>query len=397
MQEIQVEYRSMKKILILASAASMVEQFNMHNINLLLEMGVQTDVAANFKKGNTCTDREIDALKTELEEKGVAWHQIDFDRNALNLPACIRAYRQVAALLKENQYAVIHCHSPIGGAVGRAAGHFKGKKVIYTAHGFHFFKGAGIINWLLYFPVEKFLAGFTDILITMNREDFQNAEKFCFKAGKITCFEPVGVNIHKYGAVDGKIKRKLREKYGFHQDDFILIFPGEFNHRKNQDFLIRTLAFLKKSIASVHLVLPGKGKYLEKCRKLAVMHGVWENVHFTGFCPFGELVERYQASDLFVSASRQEGLPKNLKEAMACGLPAAVSDIRGNQDLIVDKKGGFLYAAGNENDYASAVLELYKNTDARYKMGAYNLKRIQKFSTQRAVEKMRAVYRECLF
>ncbi len=387
----------MKKVLILASAASMIGQFNMHIISLLEEMGMQVGVAANFKKGSTCTDREISALKTELEEMGVAWHQVDFDRNALNLFACVRALRQVLALLGENRYDVIHCHSPIGGAVGRVAGHIRGKKVIYTAHGFHFFKGAGMMNWLLFFPAEKFLAGFTDMLVTMNREDFRNAGRFFRNAGKIACFDSVGVDIREYGAAGGRRKRKLREKLGFRQDDFILVFPGEFNRRKNQAFLIKALPELEKLVPSVCLVLPGRGKYLEKCRRLAVMRGVREKVRFTGFCPPGELAELYQVSDVFVSASRQEGLPKNLKEAMACGLPAAVSDIRGNRDLIADGKGGFLYETGNEKAYVGAVLKLFRNAGDRRKMGAFNLKRIEKHSTQQAVEKMRAVYSEILF
>ncbi len=127
------------------------------------------------------------------------------------------------------------------------------------------------------------------------------------------------------------------------------------------------------------------------------MRGVREKVRFTGFCPPGELAELYQVSDVFVSASRQEGLPKNLKEAMACGLPAAVSDIRGNRDLIADGKGGFLYETGNEKAYVGAVLKLFRNAGDRRKMGAFNLKRIEKHSTQQAVEKMRAVYSEILF
>ena len=167
----------MKKVLMLASVASMIDQFNMPNIQLLQELGYEVHVACNFEKGSTCTQERIQNLKQRLEHMGVEYFQIDFSRNVLRVNEIWKAYRQVERLLEKEKYSFIHCHSPIGGAVGRIAAHKTHTKVIYTAHGFHFYKGAPLHNWLIYYPIEKWLSRYTDVLITINKEDYQRAKK----------------------------------------------------------------------------------------------------------------------------------------------------------------------------------------------------------------------------
>ena len=164
------------KVLLVASVASMIQQFNMRNIDILSQMGYQVEVACNFEEGNTCAPEQIGKLKKELESKQVVWHQIDFARNVFKLGQNARAYRQLKELFKKNQYHFVHCHSPIGGVLGRLAAHKYKTHAIYTAHGFHFFKGAPVKNWLLFYPVEKFLSGYTDELLVINQEDYELAK-----------------------------------------------------------------------------------------------------------------------------------------------------------------------------------------------------------------------------
>lgn len=390
------ELSNSKKALLMTSVASMIDQFNMQNVEVLLDMGVEPHIAANFVDGNTCTELELTALKQRLNELSVPYHQIDFDRNAFNLLSDIKAYKQIKKLCEEYNYSFIHCQSPIGGVVGRIAGKKAGIKTIYTAHGFHFFKGAGLKNWLFFYPVEKELSRFTDVLIVMNREDREAVKKHHFKAKRTVMFEPVGIDLKLYGGVDHARKKELKLKYEFNEDDFVLIFSGEFNDRKNQEFLIRAVPKLQQKIPNVKLVLSGKGPRMEAAQKLAEKLGVADSVVFKGFCPFDELVEHYQLSDLFVSASKQEGLPKNLKEGMACGLPAVVTRIRGNIDLIKEREGGLLCAIDDMDAFTKHVWKLYKLPETRDRMGKFNLKRVEKYSTDIAKRKIGKLYEEML-
>lgn len=167
----------MKRVLMLASVASMIDQFNMPNIALLQKLGYEVDVACNFIEGNTCSDARVAELKQKLQDMHVRCYQIDFARNIKHMGQNMRALRQVEGLMKQNGYAFCHCHSPIGGVVARIAGHRTRTKVIYTAHGFHFYQGAPVMNWLVYYPVEKMLSRWTDVLITINHEDYKLAKR----------------------------------------------------------------------------------------------------------------------------------------------------------------------------------------------------------------------------
>lgn len=167
----------MKRVLMLASVASMIDQFNMPNIALLQKLGYEVDVACNFIEGNTCSDARVAELKQKLQDMHVHCYQIDFARNIKHMGQNMKALWQVEGLMKQNTYAFCHCHSPIGGVVARIAGHRTRTKVIYTAHGFHFYQGAPVMNWLVYYPVEKVLSRWTDVLITINHEDYARAKK----------------------------------------------------------------------------------------------------------------------------------------------------------------------------------------------------------------------------
>ena len=169
----------MNRALVLASVASMIDQFNMPNIRLMIEMGYAVDVATNFIEGSTCSVEKINVLKGTLREMNVRCFQIDFSRNVLNIGQNIKAYKQTKKIIDENNYALIHSHSPIGGFLSRIAARNArkhGTKMIYTAHGFHFFKGAPLINWLVFYPIEKLCSRWTDVLVTITHEDYHLAQ-----------------------------------------------------------------------------------------------------------------------------------------------------------------------------------------------------------------------------
>ena len=195
-----------EKVLILASVASMIDQFNIPNIKLLQNIGYEVHVACNFEKGSSCSFEKIEILKELLKKLNVKCYQINFERNILKIGNNLKAYKEVKNILTENKYKFLHCHSPIGGVIGRIAGYKTQTKVIYTAHGFHFFKGAPLINWLLYYPIEKYLSKYTDILITINQEDYKRARTFSAK--KVEYIPGVGIDIEKIKNIKVNKKEK---------------------------------------------------------------------------------------------------------------------------------------------------------------------------------------------
>lgn len=325
----------MKKALILASVASMIEQFNMGNIKVLQELKYEVHVATNFIDSGTITRERAEELKNKLKDLNVKYYQIDFDRNVLSTKN-IQAYKQVKQLIKENKYNIIHIHSPIGGVCGRLAAKKErknGTKVIYTAHGFHFFKGAPAKNWLIYYPVEKWLSKYTDCLITINEEDYNLAKKK-FKAKNVEYVPGIGVDENKFNFEMSREERnELRKSLGINEDDFVLIYVAELSKRKNQQMLIKAISLLEPNVLEkVKVLLPGKDSMNGKYQELAKNLNVDKNIQFLGYRT--DIPKLMKISDLAVSTSRQEGLPVNLMEAMFCNLPIIATDCRGNRDLV---------------------------------------------------------------
>lgn len=377
----------MKKVLVLASVASMIDQFNIPNIKLLKDMGYEVHVACNFEKGNTCTKDKIIELKNTLKRMDVNFYQIDFVRKITKLAENLKAYKQVEHLLKKNDYRFIHCHSPIGGVCGRIAGHRTNTKVIYTAHGFHFFKGAPLLNWLLYYPVERWLARYTDVLITINKEDYSRAKK-SFKAGRIEYVPGVGIDLEKFNKVeiDTNLKRK---EIGLPQNSFVLLSIGELNKNKNHEIVIRALATIKNK--HIHYIICGQGQLESYLKNLSNELGLKNQVHLLGFRK--DIPEIFRVSDLFVFPSFREGLSVSLMEAMANGIAVVCSEIRGNSDLIQSGEGGYLVKPTEIEGFANYLTKLMSDNKLRKDLGQFNLKKIENFSIENVISAIENIYK----
>jgi len=369
----------------------MIDQFMMPNINALIDMGVSVHVACNFNEGNTCPTYEIDVLKEELTKLKVHCYQIDFSRKIIQIADNLKAYKQTKSLMKKHNFDVVHCHSPIGGVCGRLAGKATNTKVIYTAHGFHFYKGAPLLNWLLYYPIEKWLARYTDVLITLNKEDYYRAQK-SFRAGKVAYIPGVGIDIKKLSEVDVD-KDLKRKELGVPKDSFILLSVGELNKNKNHEVVIRALAQMKN--LNIYYIICGQGSLANYLIKLSKDLGIDEQVHLLGYRE--DVYEICRVSDLFVFPSFREGLSVALMEAMGCGLPVICSNIRGNKDLIEDGKGGYLFEPDNMKELISKIIILIKNLKMREKYSCFNKRFILKFSQEKVIGTMIKIYREILF
>jgi len=364
-----------KKILMLASVASTIEQFNQDNIRLLQSLGYDVDVACNFIKGNNISDSAVEEFKRLLTEINVGFYHIDFDRNALNIKQDIVAVRQVVKLVRENGYYAIHCHTPIGGVAGRIAARKAGIKVIYTAHGFHFFKGAPKLNWMLFYPVEKYLSRYTDMLVTINGEDFERAKEK-FHAKDYSLIHGVGVDTKAFASGEEK------------NDIFTILSVGELNDNKNHSTVIKALSQIRDK--EWQYLICGQGKKLDYLNELADSMGIGDRVHLLGYR--NDVKEICGKADLFVFPSIREGLSVAMMEAMSAGLPVVASEIRGNTDLIINNHGGLLVPAMDNDAFSKAIEKLIEDDNLRASMGAFNMEYIKNYDIHSVHEEMKEIY-----
>lgn len=376
------------KALMVASVASMIDQFNRENISLLQTMGYEVDVACNFEVGNTSSEERVKRFRQELQKQEVGTFQLPIPRKILAFSDMIQAYKQLKKMVEEKQYTLVHCHSPIGSVIARLAcrkQRKKGLKLIYTAHGFHFFTGAPKKNWLIFYPIEKIFARYTDILITICSEDYQRARKK--KLGKNIVYSPgVGIDVDKVKKIDKKADK--RQMLGIREKDILVLSVGELNQNKNHETIVRALKQL--NCTDVHYVICGQGDKKEELERMAKQFGMEERLHLLGFRT--DALEWMKVADLFAFPSYREGLPVSLMEAMAAGLPVVCSKIRGNVDLIKDGEGGYMCEPMDVASFAENLSRLIKDAEQRKCMGEKNQITVQQFDKSKVSEVMKKVY-----
>ena len=371
------------KILFVATVRSHIGQFHMPFIRELKAHGVE--VHAAFK------DNSADKPGLDLSAIDKTF-EVPFERRPLR-PNNIKAYRELKKIIDGNGYDAVHCHTPMGAVITRLAAKSarkKGTKVIYTAHGFHFFKGASIKNWMLFYPVEKYLSKYTDCLITINSEDCELAYKKKFRAGKIYKVHGVGVELDKFKAVDADEKARLRAEYGYDGDTFIMIYPADLSVRKNQPMLFDALQKIAVKKKNVKLLLPGQPIRLEEYKRMISERGIADNVEFLGYRR--DINNLVGLSDLSVASSFQEGLPINLIEAMAMGNAIVATDVRGNNAAVEDGVNGYLVPVGDSDLMAEKILELMNDREKLRTFGENGLDMVKDFSTENVNREMLTIY-----
>ena len=375
----------MKKVLYVASKVKL--HINLFHIPFFIELkakGYEVNVCASndYKDKEDCVIPGCDVFFD------VSFHRIPIH------PRNIKAYFKLKKIIDSGNYDIIHCHTPIGGALARlAAGKArkKGSKVIYTAHGFHFFDGASAVNWMFYYPAERILAKLTDLIITINDEDYHRAKTF--KCRWVEKMNGVGIDTEQFINYLDPDGMAFRNELNIPNDSIVLVFAGEMSYRKHQDFLIRLVADLNTE-TKVHLILAGEGSYTDKYKEIAFKKGILDKVHFLGFRT--DIKRLMKNSDIYVSASRQEGLPVNIIEAMATGLPIVCFNIRGNRDLIADGKGGCLVPFDDANEFRNEIVKLIDDSDKRQIMGTFNRDKVPEYEKSQLVKEMLRLYNRCL-
>lgn len=303
------------------------------------------------------------------------------------------AYKNLSKVVKENNVEVIHCNTPVGGMIGRLVGkRYHVKKVIYTAHGFHFYKGAPLFNRTVLKWAEQIMAHWTDAIITMNEEDHQAAKNFKLKkGGKVYKVHGVGITLDDFK--DIKVDRsEKRKELGLKDTDIVCISAGDLVVRKNYGVAIEALAKVENE--NLHYLICGVGPEKENLEKLAEEKGVVSRVHFLGFR--NDVKDLMKISDIFLFTTLQEGMPRSLMEAMACGLPCVASKIRGNVDLLDEGKGGYLREVTEIIGFSECLTKLANDNLLRKQMSEYNLESIKNYDVKVVKKEIEEIYREML-
>lgn len=366
-----------EKVLFCATVDYHFKAFHLPYMKWFKEQGWEVHVAASGNMDLSYVDKKFN---------------IPIQRSPLR-SGNIKAYKELKALINQNKYKIIHCHTPMGGVLSRLAARQArktGTNVIYTAHGFHFCKGASILNWIIYYPIERWLARLTDCLITINKEDYNLAVNHKFKAKKIEHVHGVGVDTQQFKPLENYQKFELRKSYGYSPDDFLLFYAAEFNKNKNQQLLIHALSLIKDEVPNAKLLLAGNGPLLDECKELAVKMGVDRMVHFLGYRD--DIPTLLPICDVAIASSLREGLPVNIMEAMACGLPIVASENRGHSELVNDQINGFLISPENREQFSKRLLELAKSRYIREDMGIQSLYHLKTYSLSQVGLELSDIY-----
>lgn len=369
------------KVLLTATVQSHICQFHKPLVEVLHEHGCEVHVAA---KDNLA---EKNGLKLDFVDKV---YNVSFARSPKSKDN-LQAYKELKKIIYEEHYDVIHCNTPMAGIVTRLAARKArslGSKVYYTAHGFHFYKGAPKKNWIVFYPIEKFFSRMTDMLITITKEDYKLASKkfFCH----VEYIPGVGVDEKRYHSVSKEEQLKIRQQLGFLPEQKILLCVGELLPNKNQQMVIRAMKEIVKEYPDSQLFLAGNGPEKDNLENIIQNLGLQENVKMLGYVT--NLEEYQKVTDVSISCSKREGLPLNIVEAMMSGTPVVASKNRGHRELICNGENGFIVNINDISSMVKHVLRLFSNHKLYDEISEFAKKYAKKYSSGEVKKKLEKIY-----
>lgn len=321
---------------------------------------------------------------------------IPFERSPFSTKH-FNAFRQLKKVIDKENFCLINCHTPMTSVLTRLASikaRKNGTKLLYTAHGFHFFKGASFINWLLFYPIELYLTKITDAIICINQEDF----KLIQKKGSSNCayyiIPGIGVNNSRFFKISTTQKNALRSKFNFKKDELLLIYAAEYIPRKNHKFIVNTVKKRPRIFKNTKILFAGKGELENSLKEMVNREGLENKIKFLGFRK--DIDQIYQMCDVGISASKQEGLGLNLIEEMMCGLPIIATVDRGHKEVVDHKVNGFLYPQNDEKQFCKSVLILKNKPDVTKQFSINAVAKAQKFELSNSVRIMTKIYKKYL-
>ena len=377
-----------KRILIVATVVKThIMQFHIPTLKMFKDMGWETAVAArnDYSNPDDCQIPYCDQF-----------FDIPFERIPF-MPKNVECYKRLKDIIDQGNYRIIHCHTPVGGVLGRLAAakaRKKGSRVLYTAHGFHFYHGAPLQNWLMYYPVEKICSYFADDLITINQEDYCFAKRK-FSAEKIHYLPGVGIDTTTFSpnVLTKEERSSMRAAFGVQPGQKMILSVGELISRKNYKTAIDAIAQLNTD--QMRYCICGQGVLRSEIEEYAKSRGVGGSVVFLGYRT--DISRICACADLFLHTSHQEGLPVAVMEAMACGAPVVASRIRGNVDLIEEGVNGLLCDPRDAEGFASQIRKLLEDPALSEKLRSNSLEKIKAFDRKTVMEQLAQIYHEVVF
>ncbi|MBP3848817.1 MAG: glycosyltransferase, partial [Pyramidobacter sp.] len=328
----------MPKLLIITTIQRTLRDFLLPYGDHFRSLGWQVDAMANVRDPYPVAEEHFDHF-----------YAVDWGRNPLDPRNFGRTPRFIRELVEREKYDIVHVHTPVAAFVTRfalrklrAAGTVK---VVYTAHGFHFFKGNSPLKNFVFLNLEKLAGRWTDHLIVMNREDFSAAQTHRIVPPEhLTLMPGIGVDLSKYSAASVTADQitAVRRELGLAPEDKYILMVAEFNPGKRHRDAI--LALAQAQTVHLHLVFAGWGPLFEEMKELAVKAGVAERCHFLGHLE--DVRPLLKGAATSVLPSEREGLPRSVMESMGILVPVIGTNIRGTQDLL-ENGCGKLYKVGD--------------------------------------------------
>ena len=345
----------MKKVLYVTTVSRTINAFLIPHINMLLDNGYEVHCACSI-------DKPVDK---ELQRIGVKIFEVPFSRNPLGI-GNIKAFIKLEELQRINDYDIVHVHTPIAAIYGRLLKlNFPSLRIIYTANGYHFLKGGSKLGWILYYPIEKIMAKFTDVTININKEDYE-ITKEKLKPKKCYLLNGVGLDLDKYKKLSSKEIQEKRKEFGLKDKDFVVLMVAEINKNKNHIQLINAMDILKDKYPNIKVLCIGDGTLKESLEKQIILRNLQNNIFMLGYrLDVNKLIN---ISDIGILLSRREGLPRNIMEFMACGRKVIATDIRGCRDLICDETIGTLVNVDDYESTAKAIEKYYILNDKSFEV-----------------------------
>ncbi|MDK0742682.1 glycosyltransferase family 4 protein [Clostridium perfringens] len=377
----------MKKILYVTTVSRTINAFLIPHIEMLIENKYEVNCACYM-------DKEIDQ---RLIKKGIKIYNIPFSRNPLSLDN-LKAFNELIKIQEENQYDIVHVHTPIASIYGRLLKlKFKNLKTIYTAHGYHFLKGGPKLGWIIYYPIEKMMAKLTDVTIAINKEDYE-ITKTKLKPKKCYLVNGVGLDLNQYKPLSKEKQEFKRKELGLEKDDFVVIMIAELNENKNQIQLIKAMELLKDKYLNIKAISIGEGHKFEELQQEINNRGLKNNFKLLGFRT--DVNELINISDIGILLSYREGLPRNIMELMANGKKVIATNVRGCRDLVCNDNIGALVNVGGVKETAEAIERYYLDDKSRekvyeaYKFSDYEyaVRYIELYDIENVVKELKSIY-----
>lgn len=330
-----------------------INAFLIPHIEMLLDNGYEVDCACSI-------DKPVDK---ELQNKGVKIFEVPFSRNPLGI-GNIKAFMRLMELQRINNYDIVHVHTPIAAIYGRLLKlGYSNLKTIYTAHGYHFLKGGSKLSWLIYYPIEKIMAKFTDVIININKEDYK-ITKEKLKPRSSYLLNGVGLDLSKYKKLSNDEILEKKKELGINDNDFVVLMIAELNKNKNHIQLINAIEILKEKYSNIKALCIGDGQNKEILNESIISKNLQNDIFMLGYRE--DVNKLINISDIGILMSYREGLPRNIMEFMASGRKVIATNIRGCRDLLCNETIGTLVNVGDYEETAKAIEKYYLSRDRRF-------------------------------